>query len=476
MGSPGLEGQDSEQMNVESLPRYHFRPPSNWMNDPNGLIQWKGTYHLFYQYNPNGPLWGTIHWGHARSRDLVHWEHLPVALAPTPGSPDEDGCFSGCTVDRDGVPVVIYTGVRGRDQLPCLAFGDDGLLRFRKHPSNPVIPSPPDDPSILMFRDHTVWHEGRAWYQAIGSGFRDRGGAALLYRSPDLERWEYLGPLCVGDSGTTEPVWTGLGWECPDFFQLGDRHALVVSAWDGAPLYPVYMTGEYRGHIFYPEVVHRLDFGCLYAPQSFRDERGRRVMFGWLREERSEDAQRRAGWSGAMSLPRVIESGPYGGLRAAPAPEVEALRRGSYSLREVPIPPSEPLVLPEGDSFELEAEIEPGEAGEVGLALRRSPAGEEETLITYSRSSALLSVDTRRSSLDPEAGGALRRERLELGPGEPLSLRAFVDRSVVELFADARACCAFRAYPSRSDSLGVRLFARGAPVLARRVSVWEMRP
>ena len=95
-------------------PRYHFLPPANWLNDPNGLIQWRGRYHTFYQYNPNGPFHGTIHWGHAISDDSVHWEHLPIALAPTPGGPDADGCWSGCAVDHDGVPTLIYTGLAGR--------------------------------------------------------------------------------------------------------------------------------------------------------------------------------------------------------------------------------------------------------------------------------------------------------------------------------------------------------------------------
>ena len=88
-------------------PRSHFLPPSNWLNDPNGLIQWRGVYHMFYQYNPAGPFHGTIAWGHASSTDLVHWTHLPVALAPSPDGPDAGGCWSGCAVDDDGVPTII---------------------------------------------------------------------------------------------------------------------------------------------------------------------------------------------------------------------------------------------------------------------------------------------------------------------------------------------------------------------------------
>ena len=100
-------------------PRYHFLPPANWMNDPNGLIQWQGKVHMFYQHNPDAPFWALMHWGHAVSEDGVHWTHLPIALAPTSGGPDKDGCFSGCAVDNDGVPTLVYTGVRPECQ--CIA-------------------------------------------------------------------------------------------------------------------------------------------------------------------------------------------------------------------------------------------------------------------------------------------------------------------------------------------------------------------
>src|SRR5689334_3008427 len=140
-------------------PGYHFLPPANWMNDPNGLIHWRGVYHLFYQYNPNGPFWGTIHWGHAVSTDLVHWEHLPIALSPTVESSDEDGCWSGCAVDDDGVPTLIYSGHRAGAQRACLATSSDGLLTWQKHPGNPVIVEPPAGLHLVEFRDHCVWRE-----------------------------------------------------------------------------------------------------------------------------------------------------------------------------------------------------------------------------------------------------------------------------------------------------------------------------
>ncbi len=214
-------------------PRYHFLPPANFMNDPNGLIQWQGRYHLFYQCNPEGPFPGPKHWGHAASADLVHWTDLPIALSPAPGGPDEDGCWSGYAVQHDGEVSVVYTGVRGPAQLPCVATSVDAqLVTWTKHPGNPVIAAPPPDQDILIFRDHAVWREDGTWYQLVGSGIDGAGGTALLYRSADLIEWEYLHPIHVGDKNRTEPIWTGLCWECPSFFALGDRQVLVVSVTD----------------------------------------------------------------------------------------------------------------------------------------------------------------------------------------------------------------------------------------------------
>jgi beta-fructofuranosidase len=460
-------------------PIYHFLPPSTWMNDPNGLIRWKGQYHLFYQYNPNGPFWGTMHWGHAVSPDLVHWTDLPVALAPTPGGPDADGCFSGCAVDDDGTPTLIYTGVRGDEQLPCIATSADDLLTWTKHPGNPVIPAPPPDPDITMFRDHSAWREGDTWYQVVGSGIRDRGGAALLYRSPDLRAWEYLHPLCVGDSGSREPVWTGTQWECPDFFPLDGAHALVVSVRDEERLhYAAYMTGEYADHRFSPRTVGYVDTGGhLYAPQTFRDDDGRRIMFGWVWEGRSVEAQRAGNLAGVLSLPRVLGLRPDGGLAMDPAPELRALRGAHQAWTGLQVAPEARGVLPDvrGDALEVVAEIEPGHADEVGIVLRASPDGAEETRVVYDRVNGRFGVDRARSSLSADATRDEHWGPLELADGEPLRLHILLDRSVVEVFANGRACATSRIYPSRPDSTGVGMFARGGGATLARLDLWDMR-
>jgi beta-fructofuranosidase len=136
----------SQAINDSQRPGFHFLPPRNWMNDPNGWIQWKGQYHLFYQYNPNGAFHADMHWGHAVSDDLVRWQHLPIALAPTPDGADKDGVYSGCIVDNQGVPTLFYTGVF--PEVQCAAVGSDDLVSWEKR-AEPVIDGPPDGLEVV---------------------------------------------------------------------------------------------------------------------------------------------------------------------------------------------------------------------------------------------------------------------------------------------------------------------------------------
>jgi beta-fructofuranosidase len=460
-------------------PKYHFVPPQNWMNDPNGLIYWKGRYHMFYQHYPHAPYWDSMHWGHAVSDDLVHWQHLPIAMAPTPGGPDSFGCFSGCAVDDNGTPTLIYTGVsgeKGEIDRPCIATSHDDLLTFEKYPGNPVIAAPPADLDTLFFRDHAVWREPDGWYMLVGSGIRDVGGTVLLYRSPDLRQWEYLHPLCVGDALSTEPFPTGTGWECPQLLRFASGDALLFSVWGIQPQASAYMTGAYAGHRFTPALTAKLDYGdfFFYAPQALVDATGRTLLWGWLPEGRTREAQIDAGWSGAMSLPRVLTMRPDGLLGYAPAPELEALRGAHDSLAEQTISALHTLAV-SGDSLELYVELMPGAVGRCGVALRRSPDGKEQTLLVYDAQAGTIALDTSAASLDETTVRDVRGGPLTLEAGEPLRLRIFVDRSIVEVFANERACLSARLYPTRADSTGVALWATGDPARLLRLDAWEMR-
>lgn len=460
-------------------PRYHFLPPANWMNDPNGLMHWRGEYHLFYQHNPHAAVWGPMHWGHAVSTDLVHWTHLPIALAPTPDSPDQDGCWSGCAVDNDGLPTLIYTGVRGAAQLPCLATSTDGLRTWRKYPGNPVVPAPPPGLDLVQYRDPYVWREADGWYMLVGSGIAGRGGTALLYRSANLLRWDYLSPIYTGDCQRQEPVWTGSMWECPQLCPLGDKHLLVVSVWHDRQLHhAAYATGVFTNGRFTPETEGLLDYGSsFYAPQSLLDERGRRIIWGWLREGRDQDAMRAAGWSGVLSLPHILSPGPGGTVGVTPAPELAVLRGERTHLTALDVTPASEIVLPNvrGDCLEIAAEFRPGSASVFGLSLRRSPDGAEQTRIVYDRAAQRLALDTTQASLDPSVTRQVRYAPCPLAAGEPLRLRVFVDCSVLELFANDHGCLTERIYPTRPDSLGVALYAHGGTAQLLSLESWPLR-
>ncbi len=453
-------------------PIYHFSAPANWLNDPNGLLQWRGRYHVFYQYNPNGAFHGTIHWGHAVSDDLVHWRDLAMALAPTPGGPDKDGVFSGCAADREGIPTLVYTGIF--PEVQCLAEATDpndpDLTVWRKHPANPVIGAPPAELQVAGFRDPFVWREADGWYCAIGSGIKGGGGLVLLYRSPDLVHWEYLHELCRG-----EPDESGLMWECPNFFPIDGKHALLVSS---IPLNKVLcLVGDYSQHRFTPERTSILDNGgSFYAPQVMLDDHGRRLMWGWLRETRSSQAQMAAGWSGVLSLPTELLMNNEGTLYSRPVAELTSLRAAHSQYRDVTLRPEQDdrLESVAGTRMEIQAVFEPGTARQVGLHLFQSRDGVERTSVFLDCDRRELVIDRERASLDPGTVRDVRSAPLRLTPDGLLALHVFLDGSVIEVFANDQLCLTSRVYPTLTDSRGVRPFVNVGSAELRSLDVWDM--
>ncbi|MGW1510723.1 glycoside hydrolase family 32 protein [Streptomyces sp. NPDC002394] len=464
-------------------PRFHFTSPGGWLNDPNGLSHWDGVYHLFYQYNPLAPAHHRIHWGHATSTDLVTWTDEPVALVPGTTGPDRDGCWSGVLVDDGGVPTLVYSGRHGDRELPCVATGSPDLRHWTKDPANPVIAAPPEGVDVTAYRDHCVWREGDVWRQLVGSGIRGEGGTALLYESHDLRDWRYVGPLLTGDAshGTAaDPDWTGTMWECVDLFRVDGTDVLAFSAWDeGTTHHPLYWTGRYEGDRFEPSALHRLDYGQnhFYAPQSTRDAQGRRVMFGWLQEGRGEEATARAGWSGVMSLPRLVTLGPDGALAQAPVPELTRLRRDHVHIG--PFEGDGDLDAIRGDQLDLEATVRLAPGATVRLGVRETPDGAERTVVEITRdpagTSGTLRLHRGASSLDPDVDTSPRHGDLPFGPDGTVELRVLVDHSALEVFANGRALAA-RVYPTRpAEATGVSLTATGRATVAR-LDAWHMAP
>ena len=454
-------------------PAYHLAPPANWLNDPNGLVHWDGRYHLFYQYNPAGPFHGSIHWGHASSEDLLTWRDEPIALAPDPDGPDRDGCWSGCIVDDGGTPRAIYTGGRDRRQLPCLATATDGTLRrWEKESANPVIPGAPDDPAILEtadwageFRDHCVWREGGTWYHLIGSGVTDVGGTALLYESEgDLRDWRYRGPILVGDWPGTGPV-----WECPEVLSFEEWDLLHVSNMDDVEYFVGEMAAE-EGE-FRVEGSGRLDYGDFYAPQSLQAPDGRILTWGWLPEARGPAEQWDAGWSGTLSVPRVLDVNPDGTLRQRPAREIRSLRGPHVGYDEVLVGPTPTVLDASGRSLELRLDVSLAGADAFELGVFESPDGSQRTAIRWEGAHVVL--DRHRSAGARGAGTTGDALRMPVADKDPLSLHVFVDGSVVEVFADERRCLTGRVYPG-PESTGISLRGVEGEANVERIDVWEL--
>ncbi|HNS02013.1 MAG TPA: glycoside hydrolase family 32 protein [Anaerolineae bacterium] len=464
-------------------PRYHFTAPANWLNDPNGLIQWQGRTHLFYQYNPNGAFHGTIHWGHAVSDDLVHWEDLPVALAPTPGGPDADGCWSGSAVNNQGTPTLVYSGVF--PQSVCLATSSDELRTWQKHPNNPVIAGPPADlqrTSGGHFRDPFVWRADGQWRMVMGSKIEGVGGLVLLYTSPDLLHWECQGPILQGDVAQTEPFWTGAMWECPNLLDFGRRQALIISAQSTAEdlMYAFYVSGRFDGQRFLPDgqdiLVHGGSQGTFYAPQVLAADDGRYLMWGWLKEGRSQASFMEAGWAGAMSLPLEVSMEMDGKLCVEPAAELAALRQDHRRWNSLDLADGELLLdSAAGDSLEIIARFDLAGAGEFGLLLRAAPDSQEYTRLAILPAERRVVLQRDRASLADDVNTAPCPAPIYATDNGTVTLHIFLDRSILEVFVNGgRSSLAARIYPTRADSLGLGLFSQGGPARLQSLDVWRL--
>ena len=483
-------------------PGYHYLPPDGQLQDIDGSLYWRGAYHMLYLRHPDFFRGGQpAHWAHASSKDLVHWVDHPYAIKPEPDTYDEYGIWSGGAVDAGGVATVVYTGKpydgtyenapQLRPEVQCVATStDDNLETWTKHPANPVIPYPPEGLDITAFRDPHLWREDDGWRMLVGSGIRGSGGTALLYRSKDFVEWEYVGQLLTDPTGDT-----GWAWEVPDFFPLGDKWVLtLMPIMREGEAGSIYYIGEYDGRKFTPDRSGLLDSGWTYrAPESFWAPDGRRLVYAWLFEERSMEARARAGWSGATSVPRALALGDDGRLRVTPVRELHTLRRDHDHAEPLSLKPAGDAWYSElrGPQVEIAAEFERGTAGAVELRFLCAPDGSEVTTVRYDWTARELTLDTTRSSLNAVDGvgrvkqvagvgrhgglaAALTEPRFILTEGENLTLRVFVDRSIVEVFANERCCLTSRVYPTRQDSARVGVTAEGGQAGLISADVWTM--
>jgi beta-fructofuranosidase len=431
-------------------PGYHFTVATGWINDPLG-VTWHedaagdGRYELFYQLNPEAPVWApACRWGQATSPDLVRWRDPRTALEP---GPDETGCWSGSVVVDGGVPVIVYTSVLadapGQGRI-ALAEGDAGWRRWTPDPAGPVIAAPAPELGLAHVRDPFVWRQGDEWRMVVGAGSTEGEPSVLQYSSPDLRRWRPDGVVAGPQADVPGPG--GALWECPQLFPFGDAWALVVSVWDEEPAGVACAVGDYDGRRFTARTWQRLGDLPLYATTVFADAQGRRCALSWLHEA---DGTSESAWAGALSVPwLLVPDGDRVAVR--PHPDVDTLRTGVRG-RLGPVPLSaEPLLL--GD-LPLSADVELRADGPVRLTLddvagrlltvEADPAAGELRMVVPGQADAC-------APLRPEADGALH-------------LRLLVDAGVVEAFPGGGAVVAARLEPTGgTGTLGVSGTGPGA--------------
>ena len=441
-------------------PAYHFMPPSNWMNDPNGPIYYGGGYHLFYQHNPYGDTWGHMHWGHATSRDLVHWEHLPIALYPSHEA-GEQHCFSGCAaVDGEGQVLLMYTSVgfeRDGIRLPnqqWAALGDADLLAWRKHPANPILslPAHGGPPIEGDWRDPFIFAEQGRTFLVLGANLAESANV-LLYEALDdtLTHWRFRNVLYRRPRPATRFL------ECPNFFKVDDKWVLLVSPYRNVE----YVVGDFDLETlqFHPEQEGVLDAGRgpdpnFYASNILYDAGGRCVLLGWVR-----GFPPGRGWNGCLALPRLLSIGPDARPRQAPLPELQALRGTVQAIPGATI--SDSSIPIEGifpPTLELELILRPGSATAAGIRL--AGAGGAPITRVYTTGETLAVQDT----IVPCA----------LPAGEPLRLRLFLDHSVLEVFAGDGSVAVTRLVEIDASGVRIELFAEGGSAEVTALNAWPL--
>ena len=466
-------------------PNYHFTPPQMWLNDPNGLVFFDGEYHLFYQYHPDSAIWGPMHWGHAVSRDLVNWQHLPIALYP-----DEHGMiYSGsAVVDWNNTAgfakealVAIFTYNKDYKESQNLAYSTNKGRTWTKYPGNPVIPAPvpPTD-----YRDPKVfWHQDH-WVMVLAAGDK-----VLLFASADLKHWEQTGSF-GGGYGSTESV-----WETPDLFRLPvqnsdeSRWILTVSEGKGGPAggsATQYFIGEFDGGSFQSEnpknTILWTDFGAdYYAPQSWNDEpNGRRLMIGWMNNWSYARQIPASEWRGAFNLIRELSLKRTGDgicLVQRPILELQNLRGAHQHWSEQIIQPGKNILTDmRGSSLEMLAEFQVTEEIDA-FGFRVRVGAREWTTIGYDPKEQKLFVDRTHSGIVDfhESFAGIHFARLD-PLDHRIRLHIFVDNSSVEVFANDGLITFSECIFPAEESQGLELFATGGNVLLCSLDIFQLQP
>jgi sucrose-6-phosphate hydrolase SacC (GH32 family) len=443
-------------------PLYHFTGVESWINDPNGPIYHNGKYHLFYQFDPQVPDgkggWARSQrcWGHAVSGDLVHWQDWPVAVWPDTQY-DRNGIFSGNTLIHDGKIHGLYTGNVGErgETYGMLTWSEDGGVTFKKKMVMPNNQRPNKHSPVHW--DAQVWKEGDTWCQLIGGATEDpKQGAAWLWKSKDLEKWTL-------QKNIAPSIKHGDYWELPYLLPLDGRHVLMVGA--GNP----YWIGRYdpKAMEFTPETPMRaVDTGDYYSFNPHMvDDKGpngspRRIMHGWATIGRPPEVKDVPYWEQAHSIPRVI-SVRDDRLWQEPIPELRCLRYDHRKLAGRNLPAGAAIALSElrGDALEIIASFDRKSANRCGLIVRADGQG----------SGTRVWADAGN-----QFGIEGRAHTHFLKKGDPVELRVFVDRGVLEVYCNGVAVT-HKCFAS-ADRIEVSAFSDGGEAKLDGIEAWKMKP
>ncbi|HEX8040769.1 MAG TPA: glycoside hydrolase family 32 protein [Chryseosolibacter sp.] len=492
-------------------PIYHFVSPESGLNDPNGLCFWKGNWHMFYQAYP--PEDKRQHWGHAISTDLIHWKDLPYAIYPSP----ERAVFSGSTLVEEDKVIAIYQGTAVGNMV---AVSDDPLLlNWDKISGNAVIPAKSTTGFPLRYSvfDPCIWKKDGVYY-SLSAGRAPKGpdgkhfGTTSLFRSKDLARWEYLHEFVEFDRFTL----IGDDYACPYFWPIGDRYILpFFSHMSGGQ----YLLGDYdkQQDKFIVGNHGKFNFGAstpagVHAPSATPDGKGGVIIIFNMNPGKPTGE-----WNQIMSLPRRLTLVGRDEIRQEPAGDVESLRFGHQTTGPMILPANKEVLLKniKGNAMEILAEIDPKKAQLVELNVLRSPDKEEYTRIIFYKEkgyskgleykagpetaimpadlitlvsggepaprgrylrSSLITLEPSYSSILPDVQvRAPETAPFVLDEGEPLRLRIFLDKSVVEVFVNGKQCVAMRVYPGRNDSVGVSIRSQGQDAELKSLEAWQMK-
>lgn len=471
------EALSEKRIPQERRPLFHLSARTGWMNDPNGFSYYKGQYHLFYQYHPYKTHWGSMHWGHAVSKDLLHWEYLPAAMAPDEIY-DVDGCFSGSALELpDGRHLLMYTGVRKERQengdtrevqTQCLAVGDG--TDYEKYEKNPVLDEKnvPEGGSRFDFRDPKVFRKKDGTYGCVvGSRPVDGSGQILLYTSEDGFDWHYQKVLAANHNRL------GKMWECPDFFTLDGKGVLLTSPQEMLAQgfeYPngfgtVCLIGEYDEETddFTEEHNQSIDYGIdFYAPQTVLTPDGRRVMIGWMQNwdtcalRAPEDM-----WFGQMSLPRELYI-KNGRLCQKPIKELEEMREGKAAYQDVLVTDKVSLDGIKGRMADIELFIRPADEDKLyrKFAVYFAQNDEYRTSVSFRPQENILKID-RRFSGSRQGVVHERRSKVESENG-CLKLRIILDHFSAEIFVGDGERVMSVVFWTPQEADGISFFADGA--------------